>query len=493
MNIQIYLILEYVQLCNSLVNNQNCYAKHENDVEKISTPFRIRIKENCKLQTQRPSKVTIQYRFRLNKLSVELEKYNIINQIGSTPDEKHTIGTAFINHLFIIPKGDAIKIVLDARHLNSNTNQQFESWPIEPLAPQLARANKKYKSTVDLLYAYAHTPLDEETIKLTGFSSGDKLYAFIRGFYGLKGLPIFFTKQMSTFFQSLIDKRSALVYLDGILLVADEKQEMFELIKELHNIVTKENLKLAPEKSFYMLLKVKFLGHEIGNNTSTPIPSNIEANKRIPSPNEKKDVMQFLGSVNFYSNFIEKLHINPKPLYTLLHDDVKFQWTPDLEKIFQDVKNAMTAETELTIPSTKHPFFITFNASLVGLGAVLFQMNEDNKTRHISYNSRIPNTQEQKLSTLDRELLAIVYALQIYEFLNIGSPHPIPIFTDHKPLLHCFANKENLSPRLYRAQMQLTKFSKLKIPYPWKKLNSGSHAFKNFTKEQLQIHRLKHK
>ena len=42
------------------------------------------------------------------------------------------------------------------------------------------------------MYAYAHTPLDEETIKLTGFSSGDELYAFIRGFYGLKGLPNFF-------------------------------------------------------------------------------------------------------------------------------------------------------------------------------------------------------------------------------------------------------------------------------------------------------------
>ena len=50
------------------------------------------------------------------------------------------------------------------------------------------------------MYAYARTPLDEETIKLTGFSSSDNLYAFIRGFYGLKGLPNFFTKQMLTFF-----------------------------------------------------------------------------------------------------------------------------------------------------------------------------------------------------------------------------------------------------------------------------------------------------
>ena len=86
---------KYVNLCNILINNQHCYAKHRNDVGKISFPFRIRVKENCKLQTQRPSKVSIHNRDRLNKLLVELEKYTIIKQIGSTPDEKHTIVTTF--------------------------------------------------------------------------------------------------------------------------------------------------------------------------------------------------------------------------------------------------------------------------------------------------------------------------------------------------------------------------------------------------------------
>ena len=223
---------EYVNFCNIIIiNNQHCYVEHRNVVGKVYTPFRIRIKENCKLQTKRPSKVPINYRDRLNKLLVELEKYNIIKQIGSTPDEKHTIGTTILNPLIIIPKGDAIKVVLDARHLNSNTNQELESWPIKPLALQLARANKKYKSTVDLMYAYAHTPLDEETIKLTGFSSGDKFYTFIHGFYGLKGLSNFFTKQMSTFFRPLIDKRSALVYIDDVLLLADEKKRCLNLSK----------------------------------------------------------------------------------------------------------------------------------------------------------------------------------------------------------------------------------------------------------------------
>ena len=92
------------------------------------------------------------------------------------------------------------------------------------------------------MYAFAHTPLDEDTIKLTSFSSGDKLFAFIRGFYGLKGLPNFFKKQMSTFFKTLIEPGFALVYIDDILLLFDSKEHMFQLKEQLHFFSTKNNL-----------------------------------------------------------------------------------------------------------------------------------------------------------------------------------------------------------------------------------------------------------
>ena len=128
---------------------------------------------------------------------------------------------------------------MDARHLNSNTEQSDESWLIELLARQLARANKKFKCAIDLINAYAHTPLDEETIKLTSFSSCDKLFAFIRGFYGLKGLPNFFTKQMSSFFETLKEQGFALVYIDDILLLSNSKEHMFHLTEQLHCISTK--------------------------------------------------------------------------------------------------------------------------------------------------------------------------------------------------------------------------------------------------------------
>ena len=202
-----------------------------------------------------------------------------------------------------------------------------------------------------------------------------------------------------------------------------------------------------------MLLKIKFLGHEIGYNTIKPIHSkNVDIHK-VPSPTGKVALMSFIGALSFYTKLIEKLHINLKPFFDLLHETTPWKWTDEHENLFQKLKMSLTSETKLTIPNTKHPFLITVDASLIGLGAALFQLNDQNKMKVISYNFRILNPQEQKLSTPDRELLGIVHALQICEFLIIGFPHPIHISIDQKSLLHCFTTNGTLSPRVYRAQM----------------------------------------
>ena len=78
---------EYITLCNMLLKHKTCYATHKNDVGKISTPFPIRFKPNAQLMTQSPSKVPIPFRDKLDALLKELEKYNIIKQIGSSPQD----------------------------------------------------------------------------------------------------------------------------------------------------------------------------------------------------------------------------------------------------------------------------------------------------------------------------------------------------------------------------------------------------------------------
>ena len=90
---------------------------------------------------------------------------------------------------------------------------------LEPLRTQLSGANKQYKSAIDFKYAYAHATIDDENIKLTRFLSGEKLFAFVRGFYGFTGFQNFFTQRMSSFFKDLIQQGSALVYNDDIPLM----------------------------------------------------------------------------------------------------------------------------------------------------------------------------------------------------------------------------------------------------------------------------------
>ena len=284
-----------------MLEYKTCYATHKKYVRKIATPIRIRLKPNAQLNTQRPNKVPIHYRDKLNALLKTLGKHDITKQIGSSPQDKPGYCTTYLNPLIIIPKDDA-------RHPNSNTEQPDKSSPFEFLAPQIARADKKYKCAIDLMYAYAHTPLGEEAIKLTSFSSGDKLFAFIRGFYGLKGLQSF----LKTNVKLLIEQGFALVYFDDILLLSKSKEHMFQLIEQLHVISTKNSLKLAPEKSFFMLLKVKSVTIQ-----SKLFTQRLQQFTRFLLQLEK--LMTFIGAFNFYTKFIDKLHINRKSFYDLLH------------------------------------------------------------------------------------------------------------------------------------------------------------------------------
>ena len=69
---------------------------------------------------------------------------------------------------------------------------------------------------------------------------------------------------MSNFFKTLIEQGFALVDIDDILLLSNSKEHMFQLFEQLHIISSNNNLNLAPEKSFFMLPKVKFLEHDSG-------------------------------------------------------------------------------------------------------------------------------------------------------------------------------------------------------------------------------------
>ena len=473
---------EKFELFDEIVTSKDVYSHHKYDIGTIEQKFHIRLKPNAELKKQRPSKVPLHYRDKLTDLLEKLETAGIIKQMGSDVDLE--MGSEFINPIIIMPKGDTIKLVLDARYLNSVTDLSTYSWPLEPLTALLSRIRGNFFSTSDLSYAYSQVSLTDETQRLVSFVIGDKQWTFQKGFYGLAGLPNFFSRIMTIHFAPLIKRKAALTYLDDAMLQAETKTEMFQNIKEYHYLLKKAGLKAAPDKTKFFLRKVKFLGHMISGKGISPVAKKVEELKKLKSPENKRDVLKVLGCLNFYSRYIRNLHVNSKPFYELIKDETIFEWTAEHEKLFQRMKDEISADTTLAIPNEKYPFFIHTDASIWGAGAILVQKLPKGK-RIVSFNSRVFDKHEQQMSTLYRELAAVIFALQTYEYVIIGSKFPITIFCDHRPILFLWARKGQPNQRFFKYQMTLTNFQNLKIIWtPGKNLPFPDILSRNYTEEE---------
>ena len=115
-------------------------------------------------------------------------------------------------------------------------------------------------------------------------------------------------------FGPLIKEKKAITYIDDTLPQSNNKEEMFNIIKEYHALLRKANLKAAPGKTMFFLRKVKFLGHVISENTLSPVISRIDDIKNLKTPESKTDVLSVLGAIGFYSNYVIIFHIDAKPL-----------------------------------------------------------------------------------------------------------------------------------------------------------------------------------
>ena len=213
-----------------------------------------------------------------------------------------------------------------------------------------------------------------------------------------------------------------------------------------------------------MLKKVKFLGHIIEDKKVKPLTSRIDGFQKLEPTTSMKALQRYLGTINFLAKYVYGKRTILQPLYTLLHRENDFKWTKEHQQIFEQMKRTITHKLELTMPDTKKQFYIITDASNTGIGAALLQQHPtERKMKLVSANSRLFTPIEMRLSTLIRECSAIIFALTEYEFLLTGSSHPIVLFTDHKPIIYLFTQKNKPNHRVYRFQLKLMKFPNLHI------------------------------
>ena len=245
---------------------------------------------------------------------------------------------------------------------------------------------------------------------------------------------------------------------------------MLQTLTQYHTILENEDLKAPPDNSFFFLDSVVFLGHQIQNNHINPLKSKIDGFLKTATTQEQKEIQNYVGFFTFISKYIYNLQINLRLFCLQLRDTTDFKWTPELQQTFDRVKQELTDGTlRLAIPNAENFFNIQCDASNYGIGAAILQKTQFGKMEIVSTNSRLFSTTELRLSTILRECSAIKYALSEYEFLFQASKHPIILYTDHKPILFLFTQKNKPNHRVYKFQLILMKISDLHIVWTERK------------------------
>lgn len=146
----------------------------------------------------------------------------------------------------------------------------------------------------------------------------------------------------------------------------------------------------------------------------------------MPKPQSKKDLQRFLGMVNYLGKFHQKITELTSPLRTLLKKENAWQWNPEHEQAFKEIKKQMTNTPVLAHYDTSKPVTITTDSS-VGLGCALMQNDKP-----VAYASRALTSSEQNYAQIEKETLAIVFGCEKFHQYIYGKKCELE--TDHKPI-----------------------------------------------------------
>lgn len=155
-------------------------------------------------------------------------------------------------------------------------------------------------------------------------------------------------------------------------------------------------------------------------------PKKISAVLEWPVPKQLKGLCIFLGLTCYYRKFIRHYGSIAKPL-TGLTKKHAFGWTSEAQTAFDALKTAMVTTPVLALPDFAIPFIVECDASGRGIGAVLMQQQ-----RPIAYFSKALSEQNLAKSAYEREIMALVLAVQHWRSYLLGTS--FIVYIDKKSL-----------------------------------------------------------
>ncbi|CAN6547365.1 unnamed protein product [Malus baccata var. baccata] len=345
------------------------------------------------------------------------------------------------------------RVCIDYRKLNATTRK--DHFPLPFIDQMLERlAGHSFYCFLDGYSGYNQIVIAPDDQEKTTFTCPFGTFAYRRMPFGLCNAPATFQRCMVSIFSDFVEKIIE-VFMDDFSVFGDSFDGCLENLTLILKQCVETNLVLNWEKCHFMVRQGMVLGHIVSERGIEVDKSKIDLVRYLPSPTSVREVRSFLGHAGFYRRFIKDFSNISNPLCRLLQKDVAFDFNEECEKAFNHLKEMLTSAPIIVPPDWSLPFELMCDASDYALGAVLGQ-RKDKRPHAIYYASRTLNDAQLNYSTTEKELLAVVFALDKFRSYLLGTK--VIIYTDHAALKYLFTKKKEAKPRLIRWMLLLQEF-----------------------------------
>jgi len=159
------------------------------------------------------------------------------------------------------------------------------------------------------------------------------------------------------------------------------------------------------KKCCFAKTTVKFLGHMVGNGSTTVMPDKISTIMNLPEPESKKMLRSFLGLCSYYRSFIPLFAETAAALFEMTNGVTRGKVTfNELQRAaFQELKAKLCNSTALGTPDYTRPFQIQTDASDQAVAGCLSQRSDDGVERPLGFASTKLTEVQKRWSTIEKE------------------------------------------------------------------------------------------